>query len=129
MSLRRKPQPVKKQILIVDDNPDSREMLSFILTGEGFSVITAEDGLEALEVVKDVQPDLIITDINMPNIDGIELTKQLREQFKSISLPIVIVSAFGGDMVSKAIEAGADGAMQKPLHVDSLLTLVKQILS
>ena len=98
MSLRRKPQPVKKQILVVDDNPDSREMLSFILTGEGFSVLTAEGGMEALEVVKDVQPDLIITDINMPNIDGIELTKQLREQFKSTALPIVIVSAFGGDI-------------------------------
>ena len=120
---------MKKQILIVDDNPDSREMLSYVLTGEGFSVITAEDGLEALELVKDVQPDLILTDLNMPEIDGIELTKKLREQFKSTSLPIVIVSAFGGEMVSKAIEAGADGAMQKPLHIDSLLTLVKQILS
>jgi CheY-like chemotaxis protein len=120
---------VKKQILVVDDNPDSREMLSFILTGKGFSVITAEDGLEALEVVKEVQPDLILTDIHMPNIDGIELTKQLREQFKSTSLPIVILTAFGSEMISKAIEAGADGAVQKPLHLDSLLTLVKQILS
>ena len=103
-------------------------MLSFILSGEGFSVIAAEDGLEALELVKDVQPDLIITDINMPNIDGIELTKQLREQFQS-TLPIVIVSAFGREVVSKAIEAGADGAIQKPLHIDSLLTLLNQILS
>jgi len=103
-------------------------MLSFILSGEGFSVIAAEDGQEALELVKEAQPDLIITDINMPNIDGVELTKQLREQFKSTSLPIVILSAFGGEVVSKAIEAGADGAIQKPLHIDSLLTLVKQIL-
>ena len=128
MNLWRKPQLIKKQILIVDDNPDSCEMLSFILASEGFSVIAAEDGLEALELVKDVQPDLIITDINMPNIDGIELTKQLREQFQS-TLPIVIVSAFGGEVVSKAIEAGANGAIQKPLHIDSLLTLVEQILS
>ncbi len=119
---------MKKQILVVDDNPDSREMLSFILTGEGFSVIAAGDGLEALDLVKEVHPDLIITDINMPNIDGIELTKKLREQFKS-TLPIMVVSAFGGELVSKAIEAGANGAIQKPLHVDSLLTLVKQILS
>lgn len=120
---------MKKQILVVDDNPDSREMLSFILAGEGFSVLTAEDGLEALELVKDVPPDLILTDIHMPNIDGIELTKQLREQFKSTALPIVIVTAFCGEIVSKAIEAGADGVVQKPLYSDSLLTLVKQILS
>lgn len=118
-----------KTILVVEDNPYSREMLSHVLNGEGFSVITAEDGLQALELVKDVQPDLIITDINMPNIDGIELTKQLREQFKSTSLPIVVVSALGGEMISKAIEAGADEAMQKPLQLDSLFTLVRQILS
>ena len=71
---------MKKQILVVDDNLDSREMLSFILIGEGFSVLAAEDGLQALELVKDAQPDLIITDINMPNLDGIELTKQLRRK-------------------------------------------------
>lgn len=120
---------MKKQILIVDDNSDSREMLSVILTHEGFSVITAEDGLEALALVKEVQPDLIITDINMPNLDGIELTKKLREQFQSTSLPIVIVSAFGSGMISEAIHAGANDAIKKPMEIDALLTLVHQILS
>lgn len=88
-------------------------MLSFILTGEGFSVITAEDGLKALDLVKYVQPDLIITDINMPNLDGIELTKQLREQFQSTSLPILVVSALEGEIVSEAIIAGATDAIKK----------------
>jgi CheY-like chemotaxis protein len=64
----------------------------------------------------------------MPNIDGIELTKQLREQFKP-NLPIVVVSAFGGEIISKAINAGANEALQKPFYIDSLLALVKQILS
>lgn len=120
---------MKKQILVVDDNPDAREMLSFILTGEGFSVITAEDGLEALDLIKDAQPDLIITDIDMPNLDGIELTKKLREQFQSTSLPIVIVSALDSRTTADAIKAGANGALQKPMQLDSLLTLIKQVLS
>lgn len=120
---------MKKQILIVDDDPDSLDMLSFILTSEGFSIITAGDGLEALDIIKSVQPDLIITDVNMPNLDGIELTKRLREQFQSTSLPIVVVSALEREVVLEAINAGANEAMQKPMQLDSLLTLVKQILS
>ena len=120
---------MQKKILVVEDNPDALEMLSFILTGEGFSVITAEDGLQALDMVKSHQPDLIVTDVNLPNLDGIELTKRLREQFHSTTLPVVVVSAFGSDVLADAIDAGANGALQKPMQTDSLLTLIKQILS
>ena len=106
-----------------------REMLSRFLTRAGFSVTTAEDGLKALDLVQVVQPDLVITDINMPNLDGIELTKRLREQFQSTSLPVVVVSAIGSEIISEAINAGANQAIQKPMQLDSLLTMVKQILS
>jgi CheY-like chemotaxis protein len=112
----------------VEDNPDAREMVSFILAAEGFSVITAEDGQEALELVKDQPPDLIITDIQMPNVDGIEMIKRLRQEFKSHNLPIVVMSAFGSG-AQDAIDAGANRSAPKPMQVDYLINLVKQLLT
>ncbi len=120
---------MQKKILVVEDNPDALEMLSFILTGEGFSVITAEDGLQALDLVKTHQPDLIVTDVNLPNFDGIELINRLRKEFHSSTLPIVVLSAVGSEILSDAVNAGANGVIQKPMQIDSLLTLIKQVLS
>ena len=118
-----------KTILVVEDNPDAREMVSFILASEGFSVITAEDGQAALELVKDQPPDLIITDIQMPNLDGIEMIKRLRQQFESHTVPIVVMSAFGSGATQDAINAGADRSAPKPMQVDYLIKLVKQLLT
>ena len=118
-----------KTILVVEDNPDAREMVSFILAAEGFSVITAEDGQAALELVKHQPPDLIITDIQMPNVDGIEMIKRLRQQFKSHNVPIVVMSAFGSGATQDAIDAGANRSAPKPMQVDYLIKLVKQLLT
>ena len=121
--------PVHKTILVVEDNPDAREMVSFILAAEGFSVITAEDGQEALDLVKYRPPDLVITDIQMPNLDGIEMIKRLRQQFKSHNVPIVVMSAFGSRATQDAIDAGANRTAPKPMQVDYLIKLVKQLLT
>ncbi|HSE35871.1 MAG TPA: response regulator [Blastocatellia bacterium] len=117
---------MRKTILVVEDNPEAREMVSFILAAEGFSVVTAEDGEAALELVENKPPDLIITDIQMPNLDGIEMIKRLRGQFK---MPIVVMSAFGSGATQEAIDAGANRSAPKPMKVDFLLKLIKQLLA
>lgn len=118
-----------KTILVVEDNPDSREMVSIVLTAAGFLVITAEDGQQALDKVKDQQPDLIITDIQMPNLDGIEMIKRMRDLFRSKPVPIVVMSAFSSTATQQALEAGADQSAAKPVQVESLIRLVKELLS
>jgi len=120
---------VSKTILIVEDDRDAREMLSNLLGCEGFAVVTAEDGQQALDLVKAKEPDLIITDIQMPKIDGIQMIKRLREQFKSKTIPIVVMSAFGSGATQEAINAGANRSSPKPMQVDFLLSLVRQLLS
>ena len=119
---------MSKTILVVDDNPDAREMVSCILAGEGFSVITAEDGEAALDIVKKHTPDLIITDIQMPKLDGIEMIKRLRDRLRSKKVPIVVMSAFGSGVTQDAMDAGANKSTPKPMAVDYFLKIVRQLL-
>lgn len=120
---------MSKSILVVEDNPDAREMVSLVLTSAGFFVRTAEDGKEALDVVQDWQPDLIITDIQMPNVDGIEMIKRVREHFNSKAVPIVVMSAITSAATQEALDAGANESAPKPMQVRNLLSLVRQLLS
>jgi CheY-like chemotaxis protein len=120
---------VSKTILVVEDNPDAREMVSVVLTSAGFSVRTAGDGQEALDAVEDWQPDLIITDIQMPKVDGIEMIKRIRNRFKSKAVPIVVMSAITSAATQEALDAGANESAPKPMQVRLLLNLVRQLLS
>ena len=120
---------MQKTILLVEDDPDSQEMLSLILTDEGFSVITAEDGQQALNLIACASPDLVITDIEMPNLDGIELIKRLRTHPQCHHVPIVVMSAVDSGVVKDAIKAGANRATPKPMHLAVLLNVIKQLLS
>jgi CheY-like chemotaxis protein len=120
---------VSKTILVVEDNPEAREMVSLVLSSAGFVVRTAEDGQEALDAVQDWQPDLIITDIQMPKVDGIEMIKRMREHFKSKAVPIVVMSAITSGVTQEALDAGANESTPKPMQVRSLLKLVTQLLS
>ena len=104
-------------------------MLSFILTAEGYSVTTAEDGQQGLDKVWGEPPDLIITDIDMPKLDGIEMIKRLRGQVQSKTVPIVVMSALGVGMCKDALDAGASQSTPKPMQVGSLLNVVRQLLS
>lgn len=120
---------VNKTILVVDDNPDAREMVSVVLTSSGFLVRTAGDGQEALESIADWQPDLIITDIQMPNVDGIEMIKRIRNHFKSQTVPIVVMSAITSGAAQEALDAGANESAPKPMQVQLLLNLVRQLIN
>ena len=117
-----------KKILIIEDNVDTRDLIHLHLTTEGFSVVVAADGREGLYMADAEHPDLIITDIDMPNLDGIELVKRLRAQTQFADLPILVLTSFGHEQMEDAIRAGANRAVGKPAHFDSLIDDVNELL-
>ena len=117
-----------EKILVVDDSDDTREMMAKLLELEAYMVITAEDGLIGFKKAESEQPDLIITDINMPNLNGIEMIKMIREQPVIKSVPILAITAYGSTVAEEARAAGADQATTKPIEFDSLIDGIKQLL-
>jgi CheY-like chemotaxis protein len=117
------------KILVVEDHSDSREMLTTILEGEGFSIISAQDGQAGLDMVKSERPDLIITDLNMPDMDGVEMIARLRAEPEFFNIPVLVLSGRGVGLSQDAVRAGADVAIHKPIEVASFLRLVKNLLN
>jgi len=104
---------MKKKILIADDSPTIRKFVSFSLKALGYEVIAACDGMEAVELLPTSEIDLIITDLNMPNMDGFELIKTVRGNDKDI--PIIILSSLkGSEEVDRGLSSGANSYMVKP---------------
>ncbi len=120
---------MSEKILVVDDSDDTREMMAKLLELEEFTVVTAEDGKSGLTTAAAEHPDLIITDINMPNINGIEMIKELRQQPACRDIPIMAITAYGNGVAKEAIEAGADMAATKPVQFRSLIVDIKKLLS
>jgi DNA-binding response OmpR family regulator len=118
-----------RKILVVDDNLDTRELTHLHLTTEGFVVVVASDGREGLYMAVAEQPDLIITDLSLPELSGIELVKQLRAQPELDNVPILVLTAFGNEEMDEAIRAGAHRAMNKPVHLDSLMAEVRELIA
>jgi CheY-like chemotaxis protein len=118
-----------KKILIVDDDQDTRYVLSLILKSEGYEVITAADGECALAVTAELKPDLIITDISMPRVNGIELTRQIRLKQELASMPILAITAYGAMTMRNAMAAGASACARKPLVFTEFLPMIKNLLS
>jgi len=118
---------VKGRILVVDDEASARSGLERLLTQEGFSVTSAADGAAALRVAAEFAPDVVVTDLKMPEMDGIELLKQLRKQDQG--LPVVVATAFG-DVSSAvtAMRAGADDYLTKPIDIDALLLSIERTM-
>jgi two-component system, OmpR family, KDP operon response regulator KdpE len=116
----------KPRILVVDDEPQLIRVLRTGLTSHGFEVRAAADGLVGFEVFSDWQPDLIITDLAMPNMDGLELCRRVR----AISqVPIIILSAKGEEKTKvEALDIGADDFVTKPFGIDELLARVRASL-
>jgi len=116
------------KILIVEDTLDTRELLHLYLTGEGFTVIAAGDGREGLYLARAEKPDLIVTDLNMPQLDGLALVKELRAEPQFKDLPIIVITAFGKQDRDDAIRAGANRAVDKPTHFESLVDDINELL-
>jgi two-component system, cell cycle response regulator DivK len=112
---------VSINILYIEDNPDNRLLVRRILMAEGFIVLEASDAHHALEVLKTNQPDLILMDINMPDIDGYTLTARLKAMPQLENVPIIAMTAnvMKGDR-ERSLQAGCDGYIQKPIDVDNL---------
>jgi two-component system response regulator MprA len=114
------------RILVVDDDPEIVSFLKRGLTYEGYTVDTAGDGAEALAKARDAEPDLVILDIMMPGMDGLEVSKRLRQASK---LPILMLTAKGtvADRI-KGLDSGADDYLLKPFSFDELLARIRALL-
>src|SRR6478609_4850522 len=118
----------KTRILVVDDEATARNGLAKLLEQEGYVVDTAGDGVEALAAVNDNPPALIVSDLKMPNMDGMEFLKQLGE--RGIEIPTVVATAFGEVSTAvAAMRAGAEDYLTKPIDFDALLLVVERTLA
>jgi two-component system, cell cycle response regulator DivK len=120
----------KGTILYVEDNPDNRMLVKRILLAEDYSLIEAIDGKDALNVLKSAHPDLILMDINMPDMDGYTLTAKIKSLpgFERVPILALTANVMRGDK-EKTLEAGCDGYIQKPLDIDQLTREIEKFLS
>lgn len=117
------------KILAVDDSASMRQMVSFTLKGAGYEVIEACDGVEALAEAKKGAVDLVLSDINMPNMDGISLVRELRSLPNYKFTPILMLTTeSGGDKKVEGKQAGATGWVVKPFNPEQLLKTIKKVL-
>lgn len=117
------------KILVVDDSASMRQLVSFTLKSEGHEIILAEDGAIALKLAKTSQVDLVISDINMPNMNGITLVKELRTLPNYKSVPILLLTTESSqDYKMEGKKAGATGWLVKPFSPDQLLATIKKVL-
>jgi len=119
----------KTTILLVDDDPDIREFVTYNLTKEGYHVVTAKDGAEGVEAVKKHRPDLVLLDVMMPGMDGIEACEAIRNNLDISGTLIAFLSARGEDYSQVAgFDAGADDYITKPIRPKVLASRVKALL-
>lgn len=118
----------RARILVVDDEPAARGGLQKLLAVDGYRVACAESGLDALNEAAELSPDVVVTDLKMPGMDGVELTRKLREQ--DPELPVIVVTAFGdvGSAV-RAMHAGAENFLTKPIDYDALSISIERALT
>ncbi len=116
-------------ILVVDDEPGIRELTQMILENKGYHVITAENGVEALQKAERETPDLVLLDVVLPGISGVEVCRILKSQAKTRSIPLVMFTVLGRDVDQRlAEESGCDGYFLKPFTPEDLLDEVKKYL-
>ncbi len=117
------------KILIVDDCRTTRKLLSLYVKAKGFEVATAENGLDAMEKIAQGSINMIITDLNMPFMDGIELTKTLRADSACSHIPVLMVTTEkDADEKRRACEAGVNGFMMKPVSAEDVVKNVRSLM-
>ena len=124
----RAPEDRPLSVLVVDDLPDTAESLAVVLSIHGFEVRTARDGVEALETATANPPDVVLTDIGMPRMNGWEFVRQLRERCRDRLPFIIVVSGYGmAEDIRKSTDAGADMHLLKPVRTDELISILGRL--
>ena len=127
--MEKNPSRVKSgRILLVEDNVDSRDLLAKLLSMNGYEVTSEADGERGYAAALKQPPDLIITDINMPGMDGIALLKKVRGEGLLSQTAVFVITAFGQEAAREAIDAGADAATAKPFEFDSFIDKVAHLI-
>jgi two-component system cell cycle response regulator DivK len=118
-----------RQILVAEDNDINRELIRIVLEGQGYEVIEATTGKQALAVLEGTHPDLVLLDIQMPELDGYKVISLIRENPQLKSLKVVALTAFAmdGDR-ERAMQAGFDGYLTKPIEIASLKSSINSLL-
>lgn len=119
----------RKKILIADDEKDIVELIAYNLEREGYAVVKAFDGQKALDAIDAEKPDLVVLDLMMPEISGMEVCRMVRRQAATVALPIIMLTA-KSDPVDKilGLEVGADDYLTKPFHVRELIARIRAVL-
>ena len=120
----------EKKILLVEDNPVNRRLAEFLLRSQGYQVRAATTAQEAFDTIKAERPDLILMDVQLPGMDGLEATKKLKEEPTTRDIPVVAVTSYAmkGDR-EKALAAGCVGYITKPIDKDTFVREVATVLS
>lgn len=121
---------MKRVILVADDSPTIRKFVSVALTVKGYEIITCSDGMEALEKLPATKVDLLLTDLNMPNVDGYQLITSVRNNLEFKDLPIIILSSLGNNEdIQRGLECGANSYLIKPFDPKRVLYEVSKYLN
>jgi len=114
-----------RKILLVEDNPVNRRLAGFLLRSQGYEVREATSALEAFEILASERPDLIVMDIQLPGMDGLEATRKLKEQSETAAIPVLAVTSYAmkGDR-EKALAAGCSGYVTKPIDKSTFIAEV-----
>ncbi len=120
----------KRVIMVVEDNEDNRDLVVKVLSHRGYEVVGASDGHEALSLLAEVAPDLILMDINLPDMDGYEVTRRIRRDATFGRVPIVALTAHAmhGDR-EKSLAAGCNAYVSKPINVHTFPDIIAGLLS
>lgn len=121
---------MSRSVLIVDDEPMARTLLRLMLVRAGFEVLEAENGFEALDKVKQKQPDLVLLDVMMPGIDGFSVCEALRKDALTADLPVIMLSAKTDlESVNRGLRLGANKYLTKPISTEELTRQVRDVLT
>jgi CheY-like chemotaxis protein len=117
-------------ILVADDSADNSALISLFLQQEGYRVVTASNGEDAIKLASQTLPNLILMDISMPELDGLAATRRIREDERLRSIPVIAVTAFGTEGFQRAAyDVGVSGYLTKPIDLDRLKILIARLLS
>jgi two-component system chemotaxis response regulator CheY len=116
-----------KTVLAIDDSLTVRELVSFVLTNAGYLVVLAQDGIEGLDQLKRCTPDVVITDVNMPRLDGLSVIERARAETKCSAPILVLTTESDAEKKTRARNAGATGWIVKPFNPTQLLEAVRRV--